>query len=188
MKNFLAIFVSCLLAFQAFAQGNVLLTGKEAQDAVYQITAAHSSLSSIKSDFIQSKTSSLLEGDLVQKGQFSYTYPDGIIWEYTYPNKLKINFNDKSNKMATQLKGVIVNTINGYNLTDNKNFKPYYYKKQDGSLEVVLKPVNKRLRSIYKTITISLDKQTDLAKHISLAEVNGDTTDIKFTNQEVTRK
>jgi predicted RNA binding protein with dsRBD fold (UPF0201 family) len=55
-------------------------------------------------------------------------------------------------------------------------------------LEVVLKPINKRLRSMYKSITISLDKQTDIAKHISFAEVNGDMTDIKFTNQEVTRK
>jgi len=188
MKKIIAILVSCLLASTAFAQGSVLLTGNDAQEAVDQITAAHSCLSSIKSDFVQSKTSSLLEGEVVQKGRFSYTYPDGIIWEYTYPNKLKINFNDKSNKMAAQLKGMIVNTINGYNLTDNKNFKPYYYKKQDGSLEVVLKPINKRLRSIYKTITISLDKQTDLAKHIAFAEVNGDMTDIKFTNQEVTRK
>ena len=41
---------------------------------------------------------------------------------------------------------------------------------------------------MYKSITISLDKQTDIAKHISFAEVNGDMTDIKFTNQEVTRK
>jgi outer membrane lipoprotein-sorting protein len=187
MKKIITILVSCLLALPAFAQGE-LLTGKDAQDAVAQITAAHSSLSSIKSDFVQSKISSLIEGEVVQRGKFSYTYPDQIIWEYTYPNKLKINFNDKSNKMAAQLRGVIVNTINGSNLTDNKNFKPSYYKNQDGSLEVVLKPINKRLRSMYKSITISLDKQTDIAKHISFAEVNGDMTDIKFTNQEVTRK
>jgi outer membrane lipoprotein-sorting protein len=68
MKKIIAILVSCLLVLPAFAQGE-LLTGKDAQDAVAQITAAHSCLSSIKSDFVQSKTSSLLEGEVSPERQ-----------------------------------------------------------------------------------------------------------------------
>jgi len=170
------------------AQGDRILAGKEAEEVVTKITAAHESLASINADFIQSKSSSLFSGTVVQKGRFGYAFPDRIKWDYTYPTKMSVNFNDKSNKMVSQLKGLIVNTINGYNLTDNRNFKPTYVRKQDESVEVVLTPINKRLRSMYQSITISLDKDTFLARHISFKETSGDVTEISFVNQETTRK
>ena len=88
MKKIITILVSCLLALSAFAQGE-LLTGKDAQDAVAQITGTFKSVFHQVGFRPKQKFFPYRGREVVQKGKFSYTYPDQIIWEYTYPNKFE---------------------------------------------------------------------------------------------------
>lgn len=132
----------------------------------------------------------------MQKGKFSYQAPSKLRWEYTSPKALTLLFDDRKvsvvtdkgvlnnpNKMLNELGAMIINTINGSNLCDNKKFDIKFFKNsQDGSYTAKLKPLDKKIQASYSDIQVILNGKSHLAEKVILTETTGDITTITFSN------
>jgi outer membrane lipoprotein carrier protein len=193
------LLVSLFFCAPLFAQeaGSTEVTGDKKTALVASIEKAHKQLSTLSANFTQEKTSALFTDKVVQKGKLMYKSPKQLRWEYTSPKAMTVIFtngkvllkNEKGttsnpNKMLGEMGDMIINTINGSFLSENPNFNTRYYLNKSGQYVVVLKPLNKKLKAYYKSITITLNGSTYLAEKVVLMEVNGDATTIIFTDKK----
>ena len=199
MKKNIILFLIILAVYATHAQGSygTEVTGDQRSTLVSAIEKAHKQLTSLSANFTQEKTSSLFTDKVVQKGKLMYKSPKQLRWEYTSPKAMTVIFNngkvllktDKGttanpNKMLSEMGNMIINTINGSFLSENPNFNTRYYLNKSGQYVVVLKPLNKKLKAYYKSITLTLNGSTYLAEKVVLTEVSGDATTIIFTDKK----
>ena len=156
-------------------------------------------MKTLSANFTQEKTSTLFTEKMVQKGVFCYQSPKQLRWEYKSPKALTLLFNDTKvtvltdkgainnpNKMLNEMGKMIINTINGTNMSDNDNFDISYLKNnQDGSYIAVLNPTNKKIKANYSSIRVILNGKNYLAEKVILNESNGDVTTITFSNMKI---
>ena len=198
-KNILLIFLMLLTASVLMAQTptGTEVTGEKKTALVTSIEKAHKQLTSLSANFTQEKTSTLFTEKVVQKGKLMYQSPKQLRWEYTSPKAMTVIFangkvllkTDKGttsnpNKMLNEMGNMIINTINGTFLKDNPDFSTRYYKDKSGNITAVLTPVNKKIKTYYKNITITLNGTSHLAEKVVLNEVNGDATTIIFSDKK----
>lgn len=196
------IIIFCLLSGITFAQNSkeVTVTGEQLGQLIKAVEDAHVAIKTLSADFSQEKTSSLFTDKVIQKGRFFYKKSgQQLRWEYKSPKPMTLLFNDDQvtlltdkgpisnpNKMLNELGKMIINTINGGNMTVNTNFKINYLKNsQDGSYTAVLTPVNKKIKANYSSIRVILNGKSYLAEKVILNESNGDVTTISFSNMKV---
>jgi outer membrane lipoprotein-sorting protein len=196
------IIIFCLLSGITFAQNSkeVTVTGEQFGQLLKAVEDAHLAIKTLSADFTQEKTSSLFTDKVIQKGRLFYKKSGQLLrWEYKSPKPLTLIFNDDQvtlltdkgpvsnpNKMLNELGKMIINTINGGNMTVNTNFKISYLKNsQDGSYTAVLTPVNKKIKANYSSIRVILNGKSHLAEKVILNENNGDVTTITFSNMKV---
>ena len=200
MKKTIIFFTIILAVFATYAQGSygTEVTGDQKSALVSAIEKAHSQLSTLSANFTQEKTSSLLTDKVVQKGKLRYKSPKQLRWEYTSPKAMAVILTDgkvllktdkgnvnNPNKMLNEMGSLIINTINGSFLKENKDFKVTYYKNGNtGKITVKLVPINKRIKAYYSKMVIELDGKTHLADKVSMHEVNGDVTTITFSEKK----
>jgi len=154
---------------------------------------------SIKSDFTQEKSLSMLSERITSKGRFWYRKPDMLRMEYTQPfnylmilNKDNVYIKDgqkenkvstRSNKVFKQINKIVVDCIQGTAL-NSADFKSAVYESK-GSYLVSLSPVNKQLSEFFKTIEITIDKKDYSVNTIQMLESSGDSTTLHFINKEI---
>ena len=199
MKKNIILFLIILAVYATHAQGSygTEVTSEQKSALVAAIEKAHKQLTSLSANFTQEKTSSLFTDKVVQKGKLMYKSPKQLRWEYTSPKAMTVIFSngkvllktDKGttanpNKMLGEMGNMIINTINGTFLKDNPDFTARYYKDKSGNITAVLTPVNKRIKTYYKNITITLNGSSRLAEKVVLTEVNGDVTTISFSDKK----
>ena len=186
-----------LLINTAFAQ-KTELTGDKKNAMMAAIDKAHQQLTAFSAHFTQVKSSSMFTDKVTQKGKINYKSPKMLRWEYTSPKPLTIIFNNgktllknskgttsNPNRMLSEMGNLIINTLNGQMLQNNPNFTAKYYKDNTtGAVTVQLKPLNKKISTYYKSISIILNSKTLLADKVILDETNGDSTTITFTDKQ----
>jgi outer membrane lipoprotein-sorting protein len=154
---------------------------------------------SIKSDFTQEKSLSMLSDKITSKGKFWYRKPDMLRMEYTQPfnylmilNKDNVYIKDgqkenkvstRSNKVFKQINKIVVDCIQGTALNSG-DFKSAVYESK-GNYLVALSPINKQLSEFFKTIEITIDKKDYSVNTIQMLESSGDSTTLHFTNKEI---
>jgi len=154
---------------------------------------------SIKSDFTQEKSLSMLSDKITSKGKFWYRKPDMLRMEYTHPfnylmilNKDNVYIKDgqkenkvstRSNKVFKQINKIVVDCIQGTALNSG-DFKSAVYESK-GNYLVALSPINKQLSEFFKTIEITIDKKDYSVSTIQMLESSGDSTTLHFTNKEI---
>ena len=177
----------------------VAVTGAQLTQLTQAISKAHQQVKTLSANFTQEKTSTLFTEKVVQKGVFCYQAPKQLRWEYKSPKALTLLFNDTKvtvltdkgainnpNKMLNEMGKMIINTINGTNMSDNDNFDISYLKNnQDGSYIAVLNPTNKKIKANYSSIRVILNGKNYLAEKVILNESNGDVTTITFSNMKI---
>jgi outer membrane lipoprotein-sorting protein len=178
----------------------VAITGEQFGQLLKAVENAHVAIKTLSADFTQEKTSTLFTDKVIQKGRLFYKKSGQLLrWEYKSPKPLTLLFNDDQvtlltdkgpvsnpNKMLNELGKMIINTINGGNMTVNTNFRINYLKNsQDGSYTAVLTPVNKKIKANYSSIRVILNGKNYLAEKVILNENNGDVTTITFSNMKV---
>lgn len=190
-----------LITGLGFAQSSkeVAVTGTQLTQLTQAISKAHLQVKTLSANFTQEKTSTLFTEKMVQKGVFCYQSPKQLRWEYKSPKALTLLFNDTKvtvltdkgainnpNKMLNEMGKMIINTINGTNMSDNDNFDISYLKNnQDGSYIAVLNPTNKKIKANYSSIKVILNGKNYLAEKVILNESNGDVTTITFSNMKI---
>lgn len=201
-RTSIIIIIFCLLSGNTYAQSGkeVAVTGEQFGQLLKAVEDAHAAIKTLSADFTQEKTSSLFTDKVMQKGRFFYKKSgQQLRWEYKSPKPMTLLFNEDQvtlltdkgpisnpNKMLNELGKMIINTINGGNMTVNTNFKINYLKNsQDGSYTAVLTPVNKKIKANYSSIRVILNGKSYLAEKVILNENNGDVTTITFSNMKV---
>ena len=200
-RTSIIIIIFCLFSGMMYAQSSkeVAVTGAQLSQLTQAISKAHQQVKTLSANFTQEKTSTLFTEKMVQKGVFCYQSPKQLRWEYKSPKALTLLFNDTKvtvltdkgainnpNKMLNEMGKMIINTINGTNMSDNDNFDISYQKNnQDGSYIAVLNPTNKKIKANYSSIRVILNGKNYLAEKVILNESNGDVTTITFSNMKI---
>ena len=190
-----------LITEVGYAQNSkeVTVTGSQLTQLTQAISKAHQQVQTLSANFTQEKSSTLFTEKVIQKGVFCYQSPKQLRWEYKSPKALTLLFDDTKvtiltdkgavnnpNKMLNELGKMIINTINGTNMSDNSNFDISYTKNtQDGNYIAILKPINKKIKANYNSIKVVLNGKDYLAEKVILNESNGDVTTITFSNKKI---
>ena len=157
---------------------------------------ANAATNTIISDFSQTQHLSLMKEKIRSKGKFYYSKPDKLRIEYTSPytylvvmnaghllvkdeNKTS-KINTRNSKMMQSINRIMVDCMNG-KLMHNPDFKATAYESA-GQYLLMLVPTTPAMKKIYSGLDVYLQKANYDVVKISMNEVEGDHTDMEFTN------
>lgn len=164
-----------------------------------QFATAAKQTQSVKADFLQEKTLSLLSEKITSKGKFWFKKDNLVRMEYNQPfqylvviNKNNVLVKDgqkenkistKSNKLFQQINRMMVDCVQGTALS-NPDFTVAAFENTATWL-VELTPVVKGMKDYFKNINIVLSKKDYSVNRLEMYEQSGDNTIISFTNKEL---
>lgn len=195
------VIVAMLSAAVVSAQKPRKLTDTQRQKFEKEFIAKSREIASLQCGFTQTKTSVLVAGNAVSKGNMYYSSPSMLAWEYVAPIKSVLVVNGKQTRLLDnngksvgnsqaikQLGGLIINMINGSNIADGKMFSSEIFDISSETVQIELYPVGKRLKSYYRQINIKIDTKRMVAIEIVMHENSGDCTTIVFDKIELNQK
>jgi outer membrane lipoprotein-sorting protein len=158
--------------------------------------------SSLTADFSQEKEMTMMEENIISDGKFYFKKEKFLRWEYIHPYKYVIiinndlitlqdgertsTFNTQTGKEFREINNLIIGSINGTLLNDDKNFTSSFFDSPDASV-VKLKPLAQGLKATISEIAIWIDKTTLTVNKMEMTEVNGDKTRIAFSDKQINR-
>lgn len=164
-----------------------------------QFAAAAQQTQSVKADFVQEKSLSMLSEKITSKGKFWFKKDNLVRMEYQQPfqylvviNKNNVLVKDgqkenkisaKSNKLFQQINRMMVDCVQGTALS-NPDFTVTAFENA-GNWLVQLTPVAKGMKDYFKNINIVLSKKDYAVNRLEMYEQSGDNTIISFTNKEL---
>jgi len=120
---------------------------------------------SLEADFVQTKSSALMVEPQVSTGHMSYRAPDFMRWEYSKPQTIvweidgdKTNVNPQIQKLLRS----IMASVQGQSAEDAN--------------------IQRETKKLFRSVQVTMDEKTHVAKQVELIEKNGDTTIIEFKN------
>ncbi len=193
MKRLFVLGISlCLGLLGVSAQQKV----NEAQ-VKQQIGAVASSLKSMQCDFVQTKYLKMLNDKMVSKGKMYYQHTNRLRWEYTSPysytfvlngsqvliSKGKRNdvINVNQNKVFKEIARIMMNSVVGKCLTDEKDFK-VSITGSNAEYVATLLPQQKQMKQMFQKIILHFDRSKSTVSKVELVETKGDRTVIELKN------
>ncbi|MEI6682000.1 MAG: outer membrane lipoprotein carrier protein LolA [Bacteroidota bacterium] len=184
--------------FPAMAQGKPV-TAAALEVVKAGIREAAEKTITISSDFVQEKQMSMIKEKIVSKGRFYFKRERKLRWEYVQPYAYLIiikddqisvrddgkvsQFSIQSNKVFREVNRIILGSIRGTLLSDDKNFRFGCFETA-GSWIIRLKPFSAGTRESLSEIVIWFDRKDYSVNHIELNEPGGDCTRINFTDRK----
>ena len=154
----------------------------------------------ISSDFSQVKELSMIREKIISKGKFYFKKDRMLRWEYVQPyayliiirgdqitvkDDNKVNtFNIQSNRIFREIIRIILGSIRGTLLSDEKNFSAEY-SSNAASWIVKLKTLSPGLKNAVSEILISFDRRDYAVIKVEIMEPGGDYTRITFTDRKI---
>ena len=199
MRRRILLFCMCLpvILLQAQHAGDKPVADMAAFKTLF--SAAAQQTQSVKADFIQEKTLSLLSEKISSKGKFWFKKDNLVRMEYSQPfqylvviNKNNVLVKDgqkenristKSNKLFQQINRMMVDCVQGTAL-NNPDFTVAAFENA-GAWLVELTPVVKGMKDYFKNINIVLSKKDYSVNKLEMYEQSGDNTIISFINKEL---
>ena len=188
----------CLFLLILFCSTHILLMAQQNEDQIRQkINQTASSLKTMQCDFVQTKHIKMLDQDIVSKGRMFYQQTSRLRWEYTTPyayifilNADKVLLKNQQrndlidvnqNKMFKEIANIMMNSVVGNCLTDDKSFKSNISVAEEEWVTTLL-PQRKDLKQIFQTIILHFSKKNSIVTKVELIEKNGDKTVIDLKN------
>jgi outer membrane lipoprotein-sorting protein len=195
-------FLFFLLTLVCNAQNLQPATPAQQKEILAQIAQTNANTSSFECPFVQKKNISVLSEAIESKGAMYYKKADKLRWQYDTPYKYifvlngdKVfvknesrtdEFNTSSNKLFREISELIVGSVNGTMLTDEKRFGTEF-RFNDKIVEVKLVPKNKELKQLMGSIVLTFSKSDWMVQSIVMNETGGDNTIITFTEKHVNK-
>lgn len=193
---FLIFFFTSILQY-IDAQEQKITDSKDIELISKEFSEVFSKIESIKCDYIQEKSISLLEENIITKGHIVYVNPQKLYWIANEPVEQSFVMNEDSIKIINS-SGTNLMPINQHpvfkeiskliyiselqnQFVDNANFDIEYFK-NDNNLIVRMKPKKSRLKKIIASLNVHFDYNTKLAEKIEITDANNDITTISLSN------
>ena len=148
-------------------------------------------------DFVQTKSLKLLNQKMVSKGKMYYQKSDKLCWQYVSPynytfvlNGAKVMLRNEKrsdvidvqqNKMFKEIARIMMNSVLGKCLTDEKDFK-VTMQQGKGEWVATLVPLRSNMKQLFQKIQISFHQAQMMVSMVKLFEKNGDQTTIQLKN------
>lgn len=184
--------------------GFVAIAQNETSDQLKrQLVEASGKIETIECDFVQTKTVSLLDDEMVSSGRMSFERPGSLTWEYVSPSAFSFaikgndatftrdgkteQFNVNQSKMIKEIARMIMSSITGNSISDGSMFDTVV---EDSGAEWIatLMPKKNDLKKMWTKLVLHYDSQKRSATAIELHESSGDLTLIEFKNIKVNGK
>lgn len=168
-----------------------------------QITASlkesTAKIKSFQTEFVQTRTVSVLSEPTFSKGVMFYKHPSAIRWEYSSPNKdiviinkgkVKYKASESKNyvdagfgKFSKELSAIMLSGINGMKILESNEYKQTFLQNEK-QICIQLVPVKKIKNQIITCINFYFDKVNYSVVAIEILDGNGDKTFIEFANKK----
>lgn len=192
-KLYIMLLLALLSILPATAQ---TMTMTEAQ-VKREINAVASRMKTMQCDFVQTKTLKMLNDKMVSRGKMYYQQSDKLHWEYTTPytytfilnggkvlvSKGKRNdvINVNQSKFFKEIARIMMNSVVGKCLTDDKDFKVSIATTQKEWVATLL-PQRKEMKQMFQKIVLHFDRTQKVVSEVELVEKKGDRTVIELKN------
>ena len=201
MKRVLLYIICLLTVFSAFGQNSRELVGEQRLKVINEITRNTVGIQSLSCQFTQTKQSSLLVDNAEAKGKMSYSRPKSMRWEYITPYSYALvvegdslsmtgngtaSTNQKANRMMKEMSSLIIGSINGERLFDERTFSINIYE-ETGCYRVKMNPKRKDMQRMVQNITFLFGSDDYTVRSVVLTEKSGDATTINFENLTIKR-
>ncbi len=186
-----------VLMAAGFARGQSFKPAANPEKVLAELRKTSQATSSIQASFTEEKYLAVLKEPEKSSGLFYYQQKDKMRWEQRTPSKYIILINgDKlriqegnkeknvgqAGRMAAQIKELMIGLVNG-DFQQNKGFSSAVLEDSD-HYQVVLTPVNRRLKNIYSKIAMNFSKSSLRLKELSFFEKGGDKSLMKFQQEK----
>jgi outer membrane lipoprotein-sorting protein len=194
-----------LLAFTTatFAQGYRPAMPEQQKELTQKIATASERMKTLRCDFVQKKTISILADEMVSEGKLFFKQADKLSWEYLKPYQYRFTLNgDKvminsgetkniidvnSSKIFKDISKIIISGINGTGIFEEDRFTAKInVGTQD--FQVVLTPKQKELKQLFKGITLTFNKTDYTVNTVEIREQSDDVTLITMTNKQINKE
>ncbi len=198
INNCNSLFFLISFLFLNVCLGQTKLSEKEQQIFKAKVEETANKITSITSDFKQSKYLEMLSEPIVSEGKLAFQSPDKILWHYTTPKAYKVIFKDEmlyvdtegkkdeiklsSNKIFRSFNTLIVNSIKG-DMFDENQFQISYFKISEGYF-IKFIPKDKKMKRFVAAFELTFTQNTGEVTQIKLLEPNNDYTLISFSNRK----
>lgn len=204
--NKLVTFIICF--FCAFSLINAqpeykLATEHQQKEMIEKITAASAQLKTLRCDFVQKKTISIISDEMVSEGKMFFKQNDKLRWEYTNPyqyefvlngDKVMINsgttknvIDVNSSKVFREISKIILSGINGSGIFDSSKFIVQFKVGAKDNM-VILTPKQKELKQMFHQIRLRFNKSDYSVNSVEIEELNGDITHIEMKNKQINKE
>lgn len=192
MKYIFSILFVTFCTLLSFAQAQT-----DTDKAIAEISQAAAKVKTMRCDFTQTKSLKMLGDKMVSQGVMICSQPDKLRWQYLSPYAYTFILNGSkvtiikgehtdvidvnTNKMFREIARIMMDSVLGNCLTDEKNFRVSI--KQDGDIYLAtLLPQKKNMKQMFDKIVLHYDRKMAMVTAVELFEKNGDTTFIQLTN------
>lgn len=189
--------LTALIPVTSVAAATTPLSAAEQRQVIDKINAAASKMTTMTCSFVQTKQLSLLNDNMVSRGQMTYKQPDKLRWEYTSPYSYTFTFNGTKvyvggkgrkdvidttqNKIFKEVARIMMSTVTGKALSNPADFT-VSVTATDSAWDVTLVPRKKEMKQMFSKIILTFSKSRMMINEINIFEKNGDRTSIKLND------
>ncbi len=194
MRKILFSILFCFVALTVSAQNQ--------QAIIEKINKICAEMKTMECEFVQTKHLNILNDNMVSQGKMYYQQPNALRWEYTTPYTYTFILNDNKillkndrrkdvidvnqNKMFKEIARIMMNSIVGKCLTDDKAFKTTI---EETSTEWVatLIPLKKDMKQMWTKLQLHFDRSKNAVVKVQMFEKSGDFTVIDLKNNKTNK-
>ena len=197
MNRIRSLIIMAVLAASNIVQAQSYKTAANQEKVLAELRKVSQATTSIQASFSEEKYLAVLKEPEKSSCLFYYQQKDKMRWEQRTPSKYIILINaDKlriqeggkeknvgqAGRMAAQIKELMIGLVNG-DFQQNKGFSLAVLENDD-QYQIVLTPVNRRLKNIYAKIALNFSRSSLRLKELAFFEKGGDKSIMKFQQEK----
>jgi len=173
---------------------------KDQKQFTLELSRVTKNTNSLESSFIQEKNLDVISEKIISRGKFYFKKDDKLRWEYTEPfpyliimngdkvlikdEKKENRFDASSNKIFTEINSIMLGSIRGTILNEDKKFK-IDFRENDQYHLVKMSPLSQQVITYITEIRIYFNKVSHHVSRLEMVEASGDYTKIEFTGMKI---
>ena len=184
-----------LLSCCALCGAQTPVSPQRAAQMVAAITSTAASTSTLRADFVQTKSLRMLNHKLTARGRVVFAAPARLRWEYLAPTayvlvidgekvtvrsgKNKHSIDTRQSQIFAQIAQIMSESVTGRSLADTRRFAVRLFD-EGNTWTAELTPRNGALKRLFATVRLRFDAKRRVVTRVDLVEHNGDATVIEM--------